>query len=98
MMITPKINKDIQKFSKLLDQCLYAEKFFNLDGSAEVDLERLADEIGDYSSGEQIMLRFLVGVFCGENKLDFDFVKASKILDQKNLNIISTWVKDPFFP
>ena len=43
-------------------------------------------------AGEQHMLRFLVAVWLGENRLNFDLIDATKALSEDNLNEIRAWL------
>lgn len=50
------------------------------------------------SQGEEIMCRFAIGVWAGQDQYDFDFVDAAKKLDKANMTIITDWLDDPFWP
>lgn len=41
------------------------------------------------SSGEEIMARFVLGVWQHEDKYDFDFIEASRRLDDRSIRIIT---------
>lgn len=50
------------------------------------------------SIGEQIMARFAAGVWCGNNQFNFDFTDAAAHLDEKQMNVVIDWLKNPFWP
>jgi hypothetical protein len=49
------------------------------------------------SSGQEVVLSFLIMVWRGYNEFNFDLCKAAKYLNQCQLNIISKWISDPRF-
>lgn len=64
----------------------------------ECNLERANKYISQASQGEAIMAKFFVGVWCGKDVLNFDFVEAIKDLDRSNINIITKWMQSPIWP
>ena len=50
------------------------------------------------SSGESILLKFLLGVWFNENNFSFNLIEAAQVLDEKSRLTISNWLADPFFP
>lgn len=50
------------------------------------------------SSGEAHMARFAMGVWKWENTASFDIYQAVGTLDEKNIAIITNWLKHPFWP
>jgi len=64
----------------------------------EVKLQAIDQDIGAMSRGEQIMLRFFVAVWLGENRLNFDLIDATRALDDGNLDDIRKWLAQPVFP
>ncbi|EBZ0757980.1 hypothetical protein GRG90_003831 [Salmonella enterica subsp. enterica serovar Typhimurium] len=59
--------------------------------------DELKEAIGVLSRGEQIMARFYLSVWTGENH-DFDFMDAAALLSSDGKKIILTWFADPFWP
>lgn len=64
----------------------------------EVISSRVDHYLNYASSGEEIIARFLVGVWLGNNRYGFDLLSAAKRLDEKNLNIIQKWLNNPIWP
>jgi hypothetical protein len=64
----------------------------------ECDLERLRADMGVLSHGEQVMVTFFAGVWCGENVLGFDLIDAARVLDESHLALIQRWLAQPEFP
>lgn len=60
------------------------------------------EEVDNYlatcSSGEEIMLRFFLGVWRNDNHFQFDFIDAMSRLDYGNKKVIADWANEPFFP
>jgi hypothetical protein len=50
------------------------------------------------SHGEQIMARFFVAVWLGENRFDLDLVDAAATLDDTHRQLIVDWLAKPVFP
>ena len=50
------------------------------------------------SHGEAIMARFVLGVWRGEDKFNFDFTEAASVLDRNQRQVITDWMLDPFWP
>ncbi|EHK7649095.1 hypothetical protein IAH82_002963 [Escherichia coli] len=57
----------------------------------------MKDSLGVLSRGEQIMARFYMSVWRGDNH-DFDFLDAAGLLDTSAKRIVMTWFADPFWP
>ena len=49
------------------------------------------------SSGQEVILSFLIMVWRGYNEFNFDLCKAAKCLNQHQLNVMSKWIKNPTF-
>ena len=64
----------------------------------EVKLQAIDKDIGAMSHGEQIMLRFFVGIWLGENRLNFDLIDATRVLNDGYLDDIRRWLSQPVFP
>lgn len=57
----------------------------------------MKEALGVLSRGEQIMARFYMSVWRGDNH-DFDFLDAAGLLDTSAKRIVMTWFADPFWP
>jgi hypothetical protein len=44
------------------------------------------------------MARFAAGVWCGNNQFNFDFIEAAAHLDEKQMSVVTDWLKSPFWP
>ncbi|GHG07892.1 hypothetical protein [Thalassotalea marina] len=79
------------------DNTPYLMKLFDFN-----ERSYLPEEVEKYlsvaSSSEEIMARFVIGVWRHDNELDFNFVDAAKSLDDKQMKIITDWLSDPFWP
>lgn len=84
-------------FKQLLSQYPRLETYWDFN-TRDCDLERLRSDLGMLSTGEAVMARFLIAVWLGENKLDFDLIEAAKTLDSVHLEVIANWVSGPEFP
>lgn len=71
--------------------------YFDID-KASFKPDFVEQTIDSLSSGEQIMLRFFLGVWRNQNQFDFDLFDAFHSLDEGNFCLIQEWVSDPFFP
>ena len=65
--------------------------------SRSCNLEAVERDIGAMSHGEQIMLRFFVAVWCGENG-PFDFIDAARSLEDPDRQVIIDWLTNPVLP
>jgi hypothetical protein len=50
------------------------------------------------SHGQAIMARFALGVWCHQDKFEFDFFEAAAALDQHNKQILMDWMARPIWP
>ena len=58
-----------------------------------------ADDFIKYSSDQEvIVVRFLLGVWRGDNKYQFDLFEAVQVLDFQILLIVKNWLEVPFLP
>jgi len=64
----------------------------------ECDIDSLRKALGVLSHGEAIIARFLVAVWLGENRLNFDLIEATKSLDGEQLQVFTDWLSNPAFP
>ncbi len=62
------------------------------------DVANFEQALGVFSHGERIIAEFFVGLWRGDNKYNFDFFEAAKVLDAAQLAEIQNWLNDPFFP
>jgi len=44
------------------------------------------------------MARFVLGVWLHQGQFDFDFVEAAGTLDEEQMQVITDWLKAPFWP
>ena len=86
-----------RQFKQLLDTYPLLASYWHFD-ERECDLAAIRADIGALSSGEQHMLRFLVAVWLGENRLNFDLIDATKALSDDSLNDIRAWLNRPVWP
>lgn len=61
-------------------------------------LDDVKNYLGSASHGEGVMCKFFTAVWLGKNDFKFDFFEAASSLDVHGRNIISDWLKDPFWP
>lgn len=45
-----------------------------------------------------MMCRFVVAVWFGKNRFNFDLIEATSILDPSKRQLIADWFLDPFWP
>ena len=68
------------------------------------DFERgmlLTSKLDDYlavaSHGEQIMARFVATVWTHENKYEFNIVDAASVLDEQQVVVVTSWLRQPIW-
>jgi len=90
-------SENVLKFRKLLK--LYP-KFNDLWDfhKATVDLPRAEQALTVFSHGECVLLRFLLAVWLGENKYQFDIIEAVQVLEKEHIDRITEWMNNPFWP
>lgn len=54
--------------------------------------------MGAWSHAERIMAQFMVAVWFGENRLQFDAIEAAYVLDQQHRAIVAEWINQPLWP
>ena len=86
-----------RQFKQMLERYPCLMIYWNFE-KREVKLQAINQDIGAMSHGEQIMLRFFVAVWLGENRLNFDLFEATRVLDDVNLDDLRTWLAQPVFP
>ena len=100
MSITPghfTLTPEQRRFKETLSKYPRLEPFWDFD-KRECDLENLRKSLGALSHGEAIMARFLSGIWCGENVLEFDLIEAAKALDEEHRQCLIEWLSEPDFP
>lgn len=100
MPVTPghfRLSAEQRHFKELLDRYPRFITYWNFE-KREVKLEAIKQDIGAMSSGEQIMIRFFVGVWLHDNKLDLDFTDIARNLDKEDLQVIVDWLQNPVWP
>lgn len=86
------------QFALLLEKLPFAARFWNME-MRECDLDAIEDYVGGIASHQQaVMTRWLVAVWLGENKLNFDLIDAAGCLDPELMRIITAWSEKPFWP
>ena len=89
--------KPMQQFRELIESYPFAKGYWDFEDGI-VDIDQIKKRIGVYSHGEQIILRFLVAVWMGENELNFDIIEAASVLDSVDIERVCDWMKNPFWP
>ena len=64
----------------------------------EIKLKEFEQALGRMSTGEAILARFMANVWFGEEKYFFNIIEAAKTLDSKHIQIITNWLKSPYWP
>ena len=60
--------------------------------------KKLEDYLAVASHGQQIMARFVAGVWVNHNKYEFDFTDAAAHLDDSQLGVVVDWLQNPIWP
>jgi hypothetical protein len=69
------------------------------DFNERIYIDRAVERfLGGASHGQTIMARFVLGVWCNEDRFDFDFTAAASVLDSEQRKIITDWMAEPFWP
>ncbi|MEI8659279.1 hypothetical protein [Vibrio sp. Hal054] len=98
MEINSNLSPEQAKFALWVSEKMpYLEHIFDWSKPAYKP-DVLESYLGVASHGQQIMARFVVGVWRNENQFGFDLITAVRTLDQTQSAIIATWVQNPFFP
>lgn len=97
MELNTKLTQSQAKFALLLERAPYLAKLWDMS-RAEYVQSRVDNFFGVASRGEAIMARFYLGVWCGQDKFDFDFTDAAAVLDREAMRIITDWMTEPFWP
>lgn len=100
MPITPghfTLSPEQRQFKKLLNDFPRLASFWNFE-NRDCNLQALEKAIPTMSHGEQIMAKFFVAVWLGENQFDFDMIDAAASLDDTHRQLIINWLSNPVFP
>lgn len=71
------------------------ESLWTKDG---LDLEEAKKYMGVASSGETVMLKFMIGVWMGFNEFGFNLIDAVRILGEEDRAIIAEYCRNPIRP
>ena len=91
-----RLNPEQRYFKMMLARYPRLAAYWDFD-DLSCDLAGVDRDIGSLSHGEQIMLRFFVAVWCGENG-QFDLIDAARSLDDPHRQVIIDWLTDPVLP
>jgi len=91
------LTNEQRQFKDMLDRYPRLLTYWDFE-KREVKLQSIEQDISVMSRTEQIMLRFFVGVWCHNNKLDLDFTDLAGYLDKDNLQVIIDWLQKPVWP
>lgn len=64
----------------------------------ELKVSAFEADIGVMSSGEAHLAKFFAGVWLGQNQYSFDAIEAAAALDAAEMELITTWMKSPYWP
>ena len=95
------ITDEMKKFLAMLNQYPAIERYWHIEnGSYVVNIEQIQNDLALFSHGEQILVKFFVSVFTGkqQSSFEFDLFDAVRVLSQRHLDLIASWLKDPFWP
>ena len=84
-------------FFELLARAPWLTPYWNMEERA-CHIDRLEGAMGSWSHGEQILARFFVMVWFGQNRMDFDLLDAASVLDHPQRILIVHWLSEPFWP
>lgn len=84
-------------FALMLDKAPYLVPLWDMQ-KREYLPEKIERFLGSASHGEAIMCRFFLSVWRHDNDFQFDAIEAARVLDEKNMQIITDWLSDPFWP
>lgn len=93
-----KITGSEHRFAELLQQTPWLEGYWDIPNNS-YDRDRLEANMGAWSHGEQMLARFFMMVWHGNNdEAKFNLVDAASVLDIESRRIITYWFLDPFWP
>ncbi len=90
------LSEEQRQFKLMLSAYPRFMRYWDFD-QRDCHLDAIERDISSMSHGEQIMLRFFVAVWLGENGC-FDLIDAVKTLDEDQLQVITSWLNKPVFP
>lgn len=99
MTVTPghfTLSAEQRHFQKMIKPYPRFTSYWDFE-SRSCELAAIEKDIGALSHGEQIMLRFFVAVWTGNNG-EFDFIDAARTLDDKERQVIVDWLANPLLP
>lgn len=96
MGIYANVSPSQARFALMLEGAPFLKRYWDLD-ERTCDVEQLNQAIDYFSHGEQVMARFYLSVWLGDNR-DFDLFEAVRTLDEYNRSIILQWIQTPFWP
>lgn len=67
-------------------------------GKAEFLPSEVEKYLGVSAHGQSIMARFALGIWCGNDRYNFDFIEAARTLDDELMAVVTEWMEAPFFP
>jgi len=91
------LTSDQAKFALILEQHPQLFNIWNFE-KAEYDVAAMREYLAVCSTGEKIMANFFIAVWTRDNTNGFDIFEALRLLGNKELNVIKSWVADPFWP
>ena len=91
------LSDEQRRFKALLSVCPRLEGYWDFS-DASCDVERLRNDMSVLSSGEEVMAKFFMAVWSGQNDFGFDLIDAVKLLDSEHLDVIVRWLVKPEFP
>ena len=95
------ISDSLKKFLTILNQYPVIKQYWHIEnGRYAVSIEQINNDISLMSHGDQILVKFFISVFTGQPQLglEFDMIEAAQVLSQHHLDVIISWLKDPFWP
>lgn len=98
MELNVRLSPSQAKFALWIEQHTpYLVPLFCFD--ARVYREDVVERFLGLATCEQaIMARFVLGVWRGEDKFNFDFTEAASVLDVDQRKVIADWMLEPFWP
>ncbi len=93
----PPLSNGQRRYAALLQTAPYLEKFWDWE-RGECDVDALRAAMGAWSHGEQIMAKFMIGLWLGADQFEFDIFEAAGTLDAEKRRLIAGWLMDPFWP
>lgn len=94
------LSESQQEFFDMIERSSCAQvitPFFDIE-KRRLRLDIANESIGTLSHGEQIMLKFFIGVWFHKNDFGFDLYDAAGTLDEENREIIAEWLLHPVWP